>query len=354
MFGESHFFEEQLRRFAVPASANYVHVLLHSTNGNDRQEEGAEQCPGPFEIGERLWVCRMPNELRDAVYKACEPPGEPYEAAHRQYGQLYTVALFMGQMLPGTLSSWDAYGYITKFVTFSQLLHPTSIGFGNTAILRFDSDGNFKQASPGPCRGMTEHAAVIPPMRNWLSKTECETAKALFHKTNLDGLPARVARANWSVQHAAYQFFFEVRMMLVASALDSLVHIENEGSGIGTGRQFKERVPMIAVDLGIALTPNDAEALWKHRSDVVHGRDPWLSVRNPDDPKWQVSPLHRDDPFVQRYLMAEEILRRTVLKCLTNQQFADRFASDDTVKAAYPLSPHPQSGRSAKTSRTRR
>lgn len=122
MFGESQFFEEQLRRFAVPGSANYAHVLLHSTNCHDAPEEGVEICPEPFEVGERLWLCRIPTELRDAVYKACEPPGEPYEVAHRQYGQLYSVALFMGRMLPGTLSSWDAYGYITKFVTFSQLL----------------------------------------------------------------------------------------------------------------------------------------------------------------------------------------------------------------------------------------
>lgn len=136
--------------------------------------------------------------------------------------------------------------------------------------------------------------------------------------------------------------------MLVASALDSLVHIENEGLGIGTGRQFKERVPMIAADFGITLTPDDAEALWKHRSDVVHGGDPWLSVRNPDDPKWQVPPLHRDEPFVRRHLIAEEVLRKTVLRCLTDQQFADRFASDDTVKACYPLSPR---RRSAKTSK---
>src|ERR1039458_4859710 len=154
-FGSPEFFNEQLRRFSAPGSSSQVHVLLHSTNGNDAADPGALECVEPFALGDRLWLCRLPERLRDAVYKACEPQGEPYEPAHRQYGQLYSVALFMGAMLPGLITSWDGYGHITKFVNYSQLVHPTSIGFANTAVLTFDTEGNFRQASACPCSGRT-------------------------------------------------------------------------------------------------------------------------------------------------------------------------------------------------------
>lgn len=336
-FGSPDFFDEQLRRFARPGSSSQVHVLLHSTNGNDAVDPGAVECQEPFALGDILWLCRLPDKLRDAVYKACEPQGYPPEPVHRNYGQLYSVALFMGPMLPGLITSWDGYGHITKFINFSQLVHSTSIGFANTAVLNFDADGNFRQATPGPCRGITEHAFVVPGTRNWLSQSECETIKGLFERADFDSLPDRVARAHWSVQHAAFQYFFEVRAMLVTSGLDALVHVRHSSISVGAGKQFTDRLVQLAHELGISFTPDEAKALWEHRSDISHGRDPWQSVRDPNDPKWQIPELRKDSPLVQRYLTAEDILRQTVLRCLTEPQFAGQFASDLTVEQAYPV-----------------
>jgi hypothetical protein len=60
-------------------------------------------------------------------------------------------------------------------------------------------------------------------------------------------------------------------------------------------------------------------------------------VRDPNDPKWKLPPLTKNDPFVRRYLIADEIIRKTVLKCLTESQFATKFTSDATVAKAYPI-----------------
>jgi hypothetical protein len=84
--------------------------------------------------------------------------------------------------------------------------------------------------------------------------------------------------------------------MLVASALDALIHVRNERQGIGTSQQFIDRVRLLAGDLGLSLSEEDAKGLWDHRSDVVHGRDPWLSVRDPNDPQWQIPPIRKSDP----------------------------------------------------------
>lgn len=201
-FGSPEFFKQQLQRFSQPGRESHVHVLLHSTNGNNADDPGAVECLEPFKLTERMWLCRMPDELRDVVYKACEPPGEPCEPAHRQYGQLYTIAFFLGTPEAGTVTSWDGNSYISKFVTYSQLVHPTSIGFGNTAVLIFGGDGEFKQARPGPCRGITEYAFTVRtcvtgsrnPNAKWLkaclttqTSTNCRTESRA--RTGVSSIP---------------------------------------------------------------------------------------------------------------------------------------------------------------------
>jgi hypothetical protein len=243
----------------------------------------------------------------------------------------------MGPPEIGTVTSWDGYGYISKFVTYSQLIHPTSIGFGNTAVLIFGPDGEFQQARPGPCRGFSEQAFAVPDTRNWLSQAECEAVKNLFEKADLTKLSDRVARAHWSFQHATYQCFFEVKTLLITSGLDALVHVRTPGNHLGTGAQFKSRTVKLADELGIPFTMADATAVWDHRSDVSHGRDPWAFLKDANGKMPRPPILTKDDEVVRRFLAAEQILRFAVLKCLRDPEFAARFESDDTVENAYPV-----------------
>lgn len=343
LFGDDTFFDKQVKLSSPGGGNSFVHVLVHSTSGDDDPNDQPVQCVRPFQLTDRLWLCRLPKELADIVFQACESPGVPDLKAFRQYGQLYTIALFAGSWAPGQISSWDAYGEIAEFVTFSQLVHPTSIGFGNTARLTFGPDGGFMSAEPGPCRGITEEAFVIRPNRNWISEAECEWVKNLLADSKLKSLPDRVARANWNVQHAAYQFFFEVRALLMVSGLEALLNTRDDLNpktrGPGTGKQFKNRTEQLAGLVNVSFTQADAEAVWEHRSDVVHGRDPWASLRGDEQGGRLRQPpeLTKDNETVRQYLRAEHLLRATVLKCLTDQQFAAIFASDDSVKNALPI-----------------
>jgi hypothetical protein len=340
MFGKSDFFEEQVRRFSVPGSNSHVHVLLHSTNGDGSADNNAVECPEPFDLTERMWICRLPDMLRDIVYKACESPGEPYQEAFRQYGQLYTIALFMGAAAPGTIANWDGYKHITRFVTFAQLVRPTCMGFGNTAVLTFSPNGEFEQAVPGPCRGITEQAFIVSGARNWLSHPECKIVRDLLTNADIHSLPDRVVRANWNLQHSAYQYFFEVRTLLVVSAAESLIHVrtnERAKNSPGTGKQFKDRIVQLATQVGISFGKQDAEAVWDHRSDIAHGRDPWASRRDGKGTAQQPPELTKNEPVVNRYLTLEQILRAAVLKCLMEPAFSAQFESDDSVAKNYPV-----------------
>jgi len=340
LFGHDTFFGEQVQRYSAGGSNSFVHVLLHSTNGDTAPDDNAVQCVEPFELTERMWICRLPDDLRDFVYQACESPGVPYQNAFRQYGQLYTIALFTGPSAPGQLSGWDAYGHITQFVAFSQLVHPTSIGFGNSVRFTFGPNGGFIRADPGPCRGITEQAFTIPHHRNWISRKECEQVKDLLANANPKGLPDKVARAHWNVQHAAYQYFFEVRALLTVSALEALLNTRNPSSkrrGPGAGAQFKRRAVRLAELVEVTLTPDDANEIWDHRSDIAHGRDPWASRRSGRDESQRPLELTKDDKTVRKYLRAEQVLRATVLRCLTDHEFAAIFASDSSVEKHFPI-----------------
>ena len=337
-FGSQDFFGELVRRFSSPRSNSTVHVLLHSTNAQDAQEAGAVPCPDPFELSDRVWICRMPDYLRDVVYQVCEPHDEPPQKAFRQYGQLYTIAHFAGPWTPGLVTSWDGDGLLSRFVPLAHLVHPTSMGFGSTAVLTFGPDGKFLHASPGPCRGITEHAFCFPDSRNWLSESECEQIRILFHGPDLSTLPERVGRAVWNLERAAYEYFFEVRAMLVVSGLDALLHVRTPGTRMAsTSRQFKERIVLLASDLSIPFTKSDAEAVWGHRSDVVHGRDPWAAMRAAQIGFQVPATLAKNDPLVIRYLACEQFLRSTALKCLADALFAGKFVSDQAVELAYPI-----------------
>jgi hypothetical protein len=81
-FGSPDFFPEQVKRFSAPRSNSQVHVLLHSTNGNDCADPGAVECREPLGLAERMRLCRLPNDLRDVVYSL---------GGHRKTGHMWSL-----------------------------------------------------------------------------------------------------------------------------------------------------------------------------------------------------------------------------------------------------------------------
>ena len=167
---------------------------------------------------------------------------------------------------------------MNTLVNCAQLVHQTTLGFANSARLDFDSDGKFLMAIPHLCRGITEQAFIVSDSRNWLSETECEEVRELFRR-GFASLPDRVARANWHLQHAFFQHFFEVRSLLMVTGLEALVHIHapagNSRRGPRSTAQFVQRTVQLAMLLGVPFSESDARYVYDHRSNISHGRDPW-------------------------------------------------------------------------------
>ena len=87
---------------------------------------------------------------------------------------------------------------------------------------------------------------------------------------------------------------------------------------VSTSRQFKERIVLLASDLCIPFTKSDAGAVWGHRSDVVHGRDPWAAMRAAQIGFQIPATLAKNNPMVIRYVACEQHFRSTALKRLTD------------------------------------
>jgi hypothetical protein len=77
---------------------------------------------------------------------------------------------------------------------------------------------------------------------------------------------------------------------------------------VSTSRQFKERIVLLASDLCIPFTKSDAGAVWGHRSDVVHGRDPCAAMRAAQIGFQIPATLAKNNPMVIRYVACLEHL----------------------------------------------
>ncbi len=53
----------------------------------------------------------------------------------------------------------------------------------------------------------------------------------------------------------------------------------------------------LASELGIAFSEGDAAAVWDHRSDLAHGRDPWASLKDANGNMPQPPTLTKCDPW---------------------------------------------------------
>ena len=206
MFGSETDFHDLVNRYSGSGNSS-VYVVLHSTNGVAGADQDAESCEDAFEVAKDLWVCRIPSVLRDAVYEACESPGSPPLKPHRQYGQLYTLALFNGPWASGQVRG-DRDAEMNTLVSLAQLVHQMTLGFANSARLDFGPDGKFIEAIPHACRGVTEQAFMVADQRNWLSRAEIEQVRELYG-IGFTHLPEKLKRANWHLQHAFFQYFFE-------------------------------------------------------------------------------------------------------------------------------------------------
>jgi hypothetical protein len=175
--------------------------------------------------------------------------------------------------------------------------------------------------------------------RRWLTKLEADALGVLFRTywPLKDALPSRIKRALWNHEYASRTRDFNIRLVIVASALEALVHTDRRNS---TG-QFLRTV-QIAHDLDLAFSEADGEDAYDIRSEVAHGnrlasiikQDPQTSE---GDSVASMTGKHTARRMEGLLLSMEEILRTAIRRAIEQAPFRELFADDDRIRAKWPI-----------------
>ena len=106
--------------------------------------------------------------------------------------------------------------------------------------------------------------------------------------------------------------------MLVATALEALVHVDQYGST----RQFKCRVSQLATELGVAgMSISEAERAYMHRSKLAHGQ--------------HLGQLSSPDRLL--YESMEATLRLAIIRAIEDDRFASVLKDSEKIKKRWPV-----------------
>jgi hypothetical protein len=305
-------------------------VLLVATTGYASAPRQAQEDPAQSPVDERvdlhpalnLYADRNTPDFSKLVMDACDPGA----TRHRLWGS--TWGFYRDdppQACDGGLK-WDFDRALYSAVALSRLLHPNTINTEYAARIE-EYDGQETSIIAGPVRGYSAQAfAHRSSGRVWLSKGDAQELSVLFQRywDEKDLLPEKVRRALWNHDYAMYVYDANIRFMVVATALEGLVHTDRHWST----RQFR-RISRLARDVGLHFTEPEADDAYDMRSTVAHGSFFGAPAVVPD----RYSP-HQIEALLIRL---EELLRVALRRAVENTTFRVIFSTDDTVRAHWPL-----------------
>ncbi len=148
--------------------------------------------------------------------------------------------------------------------------------------------------------------------RDWLTDGDAAELEKLVGKMPL-AIPARISRALWYNELTARNYYSDVRWVLIATALESLIHTSRNGSG----HQFRTRTAKMAVAVGLpAFTEAEARSFYDLRSHLAHGQE-----------TGQLSPAN-----YALYRLGEDVLRKVIAKAILETPFAATFADGAAIE----------------------
>ncbi len=281
--------------------------------------------PLPFSLTDDLALEAVDPEVLRRLKFACDqadwPPRtlEDWEGGHGD--STWCPYAFIRRNPPaGSGLSWDEDHVIHEAVACSRLVRPN--GVWPHVAARLFSEGDEVVRIETPQRAFRAAYVHEPDARLWLNEAECIRLRALLQKLVQSPLASygRVWNGRWMAEKAAQEQTVEVRLGHVVTGLESLL---NTDSHAATG-QFVKRVPKIADAVGVVVSRTQAEKIYADRSEAVHGAP---TVLGTDEV--------RGSTRLDRALLAEDVLRRAVLRAIEDDAFRASFDSPAAVDAAF-------------------
>ncbi len=300
------------------------YVILHIGAGPTHLQEAS----GPalvvkdgerFFLNDDIWIERLEEPLAKKVQKACEPPH--YNIGTQEHDRhLYA---FVQRVADIEHHPYEGLETLHAVLAMSRLIHPTSVGDRYCAkIFHYGLPDSSIYAVQ--YRGISPDIFLSANQRDWLSVEDGQTLRGLMPWVSKDKpMHYRVHRAYWYHEYVMRSSVLDIRLPLVATGLEALINTSEHSSGT----QFHVRVPQLATASGIAFSEAEAKQAWKLRSKLAHAEAFLYGLDT-------VLPANEHTDLYEKL---EMILRSTVLRCLQDEIFGDRFRDKDAVDAHWPL-----------------
>lgn len=203
-------------------------------------------------------------------------------------------------------------------IALSRLIRPTSIGLEESAqVWGRMNDAPALVIRPGPITGPASEAYVADRTRSdWLTPADGHALRPLLDTFLVQGTSERVMRGLWHHENAARALDMAGRWNSVVTGLEALFNTDREW----VTRQFKHRCARVAVELGLALTLQQADSAYRLRSRLAHGA------------------VTRVEPAtLELYVAIERVLRETLRRGIEADDWRNRLADDASVRKAWPI-----------------
>jgi hypothetical protein len=287
--------------------------------------------PGPAPLGRDLRIDRLNDDEAEIVFRACTPRGHNF-APVRQFGQRYTFVLDVDPQEWETRPyGWDPDGVLYDALALSRLVRDHGFSLEYAARIITWEDG---QQVVTWMRGPQSNAFSVRHERDWLTQEEAEELARLLktYWTVKDDLPRKVTRAMWRAEYATSIRWGDVSLPTNVSGLEALLKTER---GYAT-KQFKKRASAMAVELGVeGVSEEWAENIYDARSDWVHGSSVKLFALDPTLAGGPTNPM--ESQAFRDLARVQDLLRAAIRAAVQDEGFRSRFASDDTVRAQWPV-----------------
>ena len=262
------------------------------------------------EVGGGVYIERLPAELNRKIKGACAFRGHNWEI---HMDTLPTLYAFIRET--NDTDRCDEGEQLQVAVAISRLCNPTSIALEFAA--RVYAPGVRHQTDyvvqPALIAGHGNQAFMPDPNgRNWLTRDDVGGLPALI--AAFGGAPDRIRRAAWFHEYAARTEHVPVRLTLVATGIEALVHLET----VRSTRQFVVGATGLASDCGLTFTATQASDAYDQRSRCAHG----------------ATVLAAPPPVL---IELEAVLRAALRRALLDPAYAGVFLSDANIRTRFPL-----------------
>lgn len=311
-------------------SIKYLDIALFPLMSNSDELESLKKYPilnSEIAISDNLWIAPIIWNIENAILEYCEPRGlyDKYETGDGKLEEIRPIKKFQipyafAREKPpeSDIFNWDIDGKLKGLIALSRIIHPTSISYQYSAKLKFN-DNELVNIIPGLTSGSGSKAYVAEKNRNWLTIEEAEELKELYSAYTKREFCDSCSRAMWFFEYASQTYFLDVRCLLVASGIESLINTDQDRPT----KQFIYRVQKLCelLNKDFNLSSTKATRIYNLRSKLAHGE----TIGN------------NFSKNLELYKQMEDILRLSIKKFILEDDFYSFISDKNKVRSNWGL-----------------